>query len=361
MTIVRRILPVLLAAVLLSACGETKDVLPEIEQEVKQEVETVLEEVEPTPEPTQTPEEAKTMASTASNATKDAPQVTDPSTWNDAGKTIMEALEKQYAPYGMTLQAKEGTPYFLAVNRDANVVTVYTADEDGRYTVPFMAMVCSGGVDSTTCLALAIEKHGKENVCALSIYYGQKHVKEIQAAKAVLEYYGIEGTSLDLTPVFAYSDCSLLSHSTEDIPEESYAEQLAQRGGKPVTTYVPFRNGLFLSAAASVALSKNCSVIYYGAHHDDAAGNAYPDCSEEFVNAMNHSIVLGSGGDVRIEAPFVRWNKAQIVAEGLRLQVPYQLTWSCYEGGDKPCGKCGTCLDRIRAFEANGVTDPAMK
>ena len=99
----------------------------------------------------------------------------------------------------------------------------------------------------------------------------------------------------------AYSDCSLLSHSTEDIPEESYAEQLAQRGGKPVTTYVPFRNGLFLSAAASVALSKNCSVIYYGAHHDDAAGNAYPDCSEEFVNAMNHSIVLGSGGDVRIE------------------------------------------------------------
>ena len=148
MTIVRRILPVLLAAVLLSACGETKDVLPEIEQEVKQEVETVLEEVEPTPEPTQTPEEAKTMASTASNATKDAPQVTDPSTWNDAGKTIMEALEKQYAPYGMTLQAKEGTPYFLAVNRDANVVTVYTADEDGRYTVPFMAMVCSGGVDT---------------------------------------------------------------------------------------------------------------------------------------------------------------------------------------------------------------------
>lgn len=87
-------------------------------------------------------------------------------------------------------------------------------------------------------------------------------------------------------------------------------------------------------------------------------GNAYPDCSEEFDNAMNHSIVLGSGGDVRIEAPFVRWNKAQIVAEGLRLQVPYQLTWSCYEGGDKPCGKCGTCLDRIRAFEANGVTDP---
>ena len=225
-----------------------------------------------------------------------------------------------------------------------------------------IAMVlCSGGVDSTTCLALAVEKYGRENVSALSIYYGQKHVREIEAAKKVLKYYGVEGTSLDLTPVFAYSDCSLLFHSTEEVPEESYAEQLKSTHGAPVTTYVPFRNGLFLSAAASVALSKGCSVIYYGAHHDDAAGNAYPDCSEEFVNAMNRSVEEGTGGALRIEAPFVRWNKAQIVREGLRLHVPYELTWSCYEGGERPCGKCGTCLDRLRAFEANGVSDPAMK
>lgn len=174
-------------------------------------------------------------------------------------------------------------------------------------------VLCSGGVDSTTCLALAVEKYGRENVSALSIYYGQKHVREIEAAKKVLKYYGVEGASLDLTPVFAYSDCSLLSHSTEEVPEESYAEQLKSTHGAPVTTYVPFRNGLFLSAAASVALSKGCSVIYYGAHHDDAAGNAYPDCSEEFVNAMNRSVEEGTGGALRIEAPFVRWNKAQIV------------------------------------------------
>lgn len=102
-------------------------------------------------------------------------------------------------------------------------------------------------------------------------------------------------------------------------------------------------------------------MYYYGAHHDDAAGNAYPDCSEEFVNAMNRSVEEGTGGALRIEAPFVRWNKAQIVKEGLRLHVPYELTWSCYEGGERPCGKCGTCLDRLRAFEANGVSDPAMK
>ncbi len=218
----------------------------------------------------------------------------------------------------------------------------------------------SGGVDSTTCLALAIERYGKENVVPLSIFYGQKHVKEIEAANKVLAYYGLDGISIDLTPVFAYSDCSLLAHSDQEIPEESYAEQLQDRNGAPVTTYVPFRNGLFLSAAASVALSKDCSVILYGAHHDDAAGNAYPDCSEDFVNAMNEAIVQGSGNAVRLEAPFVRWNKAAIVKEGLRLGAPYALTWSCYEGGDKPCGKCGTCRDRIRAFEMNGVKDPAV-
>lgn len=146
MTIVRRILPVMLAAVLLSACGQRtpKDVISEVEKDVEE----VIEEIETTPVPTQTPEEAQAMATTVSNATKDAPQVTDPTTWNEAGKATMEKLEKEYASYGMSLQAKEGAPYFLAVNRDANVVTVYTADEEGHYTVPFMAMVCSGGVDT---------------------------------------------------------------------------------------------------------------------------------------------------------------------------------------------------------------------
>ena len=121
-------------------------------------------------------------------------------------------------------------------------------------------VLCSGGVDSTTCLALAIEKHGKENVCALSIYYGQKHVKEIQAAKAVLEYYGIEGTSLDLTPVFAYSDCSLLSHSTEDIPEESYAEQLAQRAAKVVSVELDERLRPVL--AETLAAYPNVEIVF---------------------------------------------------------------------------------------------------
>ena len=223
-------------------------------------------------------------------------------------------------------------------------------------------VLSSGGVDSTTCLGLAIEKYGKENVTALSITYGQKHDKEIEAAEAVARYYGVELITLDLAKIFQYdTKCTLLQGCAEAIPEESYADQLKKTDGKPVSTYVPFRNGLFLSSAASIALSKDCSVIYYGAHSDDAAGNAYPDCSDAFNEAMKSAIELGSGNQLTIEAPFVKWTKKDVVREGLRLHVPYELTWSCYEGGDKPCGKCGTCLDRAAAFAANGVKDPALE
>ena len=219
----------------------------------------------------------------------------------------------------------------------------------------------SGGIDSTTALGLAIKKYWKEKVIALSVSYGQKHDKEIRAAIAVAEYYGVEHLFLDLSKIFQYSNCSLLQQSTEEIPEESYAEQISKTNGdKPVSTYVPFRNGLFLSSAASIALSKNCSVIYYGAHADDAAGNAYPDCSSAFHNAINEAIYQGSGGQLKVEAPFVSCTKAEVVKTGLELNVPYELTWSCYEGGEKPCGVCGTCIDRAEAFRLNGVKDPAL-
>ena len=221
-------------------------------------------------------------------------------------------------------------------------------------------VLCSGGVDSTTCLGMAVDKYGKENVVALSIYYGQRHNKEIESARKVTGYYGVEHISLDLEKIFQYSDCSLLSHSDKDIPEESYAEQIKKTDGMPVSTYVPFRNGLFLSSAASIALSKGCEVIYYGAHSDDAAGSAYPDCSDEFNKAMNEAIYLGSGKQLQIVAPFIGITKADVVKIGLGLKVPYEYTWSCYEGGDKPCGKCGTCIDREKAFAANGVKDPAV-
>lgn len=222
-------------------------------------------------------------------------------------------------------------------------------------------VLCSGGVDSTTLLAMAVDKYGSENVVALSISYGQRHEKELKAARDIARYYHVEQRFLDLAAIFADSSCSLLAHSERGIPKESYAEQLEQADTKLVSTYVPFRNGLFLSSAASMALSLECSVLYYGAHHDDWAGNAYPDCSREFVAAMNNAIMEGTGGELYMEAPFVEWSKADIVKKGLELNVPYKLTWSCYEGGDKPCGVCATCIDRKRAFELNGSVDPLLK
>lgn len=223
-------------------------------------------------------------------------------------------------------------------------------------------VLSSGGVDSTTALALAVSRYGKDNVIALSVSYGQKHDKEIQAAKAVSAFYGVEQLFLDLSKIFQYSNCSLLQQSTEEIPEESYAKQIEKtEGEKPVSTYVPFRNGLFLSSAASIALSKDCRVILYGAHADDSAGFAYPDCSPVFNDAMNQAIFEGSGHQLKVEAPFVNMTKAEVVKMGLELNAPYELTWSCYEGKDEPCGKCGTCIDRAAAFAANGVSDPAIK
>ena len=223
-------------------------------------------------------------------------------------------------------------------------------------------VLSSGGVDSTTCLGLAVSQYGAENVTALAITYGQKHDKEVQAARAVAAHYGVELIELDLSLIFQHdTTCSLLTGSDTEIPKESYADQLKKTDGKPVSTYVPFRNGLFLSSAASIALSKGCEVIYYGAHSDDAAGNAYPDCSEAFNKAMNDAIFLGSGNQLHIEAPFVRLTKADVVKIGLELGVPYELTWSCYEGGETPCGVCGTCRDRAAAFAANGIADPAQR
>ena len=216
----------------------------------------------------------------------------------------------------------------------------------------------SGGLDSSVCLGLAVKEYGADEVLALSIYYGQKHKKEMLASENVAAYYGVKRLTLDLGEIFKDSDCSLLDNSAADIPHEEYAEQLKKTNGAPVNTYVPFRNGLFLSSAAAVALSNGCGVIYYGAHADDAAGNAYPDTSTAFNKAISDAIYIGSGEELKIVAPFIDKTKAEVVAAGAKIGVPFELTWSCYEGHEKACGVCGTCRDRLRAFELNGMTDP---
>lgn len=221
-------------------------------------------------------------------------------------------------------------------------------------------VLLSGGLDSSTCLALAVKKYRAENVIALSLSYGQKHIREIKAAEDVAKHYGVELITYDVKDIFKDSECTLLE-GNEDVPTESYAAQIQRLNGKPVSTYVPFRNGLFLAVAASMAISKGCDVIYYGAHKDDAAGNAYPDCSIEFHTAMTKAIEFGSNKAVTICDPFIDKTKADIVKVGTELKVPYQKTWSCYNGKEKPCGKCGTCIDRVKAFELNGLTDPLLE
>lgn len=224
-------------------------------------------------------------------------------------------------------------------------------------------VLSSGGIDSTTCLGIAVKKFGAENVVSVSVSYGQKHLKELQCAEDVAEYYGVSHYVIDFTGthIFDNSNCPLLKQSNEAIKHESYAEQIAQDGEGMVRTYVPFRNGLMLASVASFATSTfpdNTVAIYLGAHADDAAGNAYADCSQEFVYAMTEAIRIGTYKKVYVQAPLVGLTKAEVVKWGIDIEAPYHLTWSCYEGEDMQCGTCGTCIDRRNAFRVNGIEDP---
>lgn len=224
-----------------------------------------------------------------------------------------------------------------------------------------IVVLSSGGLDSTTCVGIAVKEVGAENVSTVSIYYGQRHERELKSARDVAVFYNVPHYEVDLSAAFQFSDCNLLAKNDDTIPDKSYNDQIKENGEGKVSTFVPFRNGLLLSAAASIADSlypgEEVS-IYYGAHADDMCGSAYADCSPEFANAMDKAINIGTYGKIHVVGPLVNMNKAEVVKTGLELGVPYDRTWSCYRGGDKQCGHCGTCIDRKRAFEANGVEDP---
>lgn len=224
-------------------------------------------------------------------------------------------------------------------------------------------VLSSGGVDSTTCLSLAVKKFGAENVVSVSVNYGQKHIKELATAKKISDYYKVNHIILNIkgTGILDYGNCSLLQTSNQQIEKGTYKQQKEKK--KVINTYVPFRNGLFLSMVSSLALSlypDNEIEIYLGAHKDDEEF-AYPDCSFEFTNAMNTAINLGTGRRVVVKTPFVNMSKKQIIKTGLELNTPYNLTWSCYLGEEKPCRECATCLDREKAFNENNLIDPILQ
>lgn len=217
-------------------------------------------------------------------------------------------------------------------------------------------VLLSGGLDSTVLLAAVRKMHPAHDVVALNLFYGQKHFKEIQCAQFQAQKYGVRLIDADMREVFTFSSNPLLLGSEEPIPTASYAEQQAKDG--LVKTYVPFRNGLFLSYATAIAIQLEAEALYYGAHADDAAGAAYPDCTIAFIEAMHKAIFWGSGEKIILVAPFKKMTKAEIVKLGHELNVDFAHTWSCYAGGEKACGICATCVDRLNAFRLNYLVDP---
>lgn len=204
----------------------------------------------------------------------------------------------------------------------------------------------SGGVDSSTCLGMAKTKDTE--VKALFIHYGQRHgLKELEAAKKVADYYQVELLEVDLSSVFIHGKSSL-TNIEEKVTQGDYADQ------ENSNTEVEFRNGIFLSVTSSLAMQIGADQVYFGAHMDDS-GFIYPDCSPDFVNAMTQAIKMGTGEKVTLLAPFLYSTKSDLVAYGKSIGVPYELTYSCYNGSNPACGKCGTCIDRKKAFEANGL------
>ena len=209
---------------------------------------------------------------------------------------------------------------------------------------------------------MAIQKFGAENVSAISIFYGQRHSAELVAARNVAKFYNVPHYELDAAEIFSNSNNALMAKSDAALEKKSYAAQIEGSHSQRIATYVPFRNGLMISMAASFSdgLYDDEIELYVGVHSDDAAGNAYADCSAEFIAAMSAAVKIGTYEKIRVVAPFLNRKKSDVVKVGLELNAPYHLTRSCYERGDKPCGQCATCLDRARAFELNGVKDPAI-
>lgn len=208
-------------------------------------------------------------------------------------------------------------------------------------------VVLSGGMDSTTLLYWALEQ-GHE-VEALSVLYGQRHRRELLAAKAVAESLRVSHEVADLSSIGQLFAGSALT-GTGDVPHGHYEDISMKR------TVVPNRNMVLLSLAIAMGVRDKADAVLYGAHAGDHA--IYPDCRLEFVQAMMRAASLADWHPIRLKAPFLEKSKAQIAKLGHELGVPFERTWSCYEGGEQHCGKCGTCVERQEAFKLAEVPDP---
>ncbi len=211
----------------------------------------------------------------------------------------------------------------------------------------------SGGLDSATTLAIAISM-GYE-VYPITFRYGQRHSREIESAMKISEYYGRELKIIDVS-LDRIGGSALTSGY--DVPERSDVSDIGE--GIPVT-YVPARNTIFLAIALSYAEAIGAEKIFIGVNAIDYSG--YPDCRPEYIEEFNRLSRLATkvgveGRPIEIVAPLINMTKAQIIKKGKELNVPYHLTWSCYRGGKKACGRCDSCLLRLKGFMEAGEVDP---
>lgn len=216
-------------------------------------------------------------------------------------------------------------------------------------------VLLSGGLDSSTALAIALSK-GRE-VHALTVDYGQRHRKEIDAAKKVAKRLRVKGHKVLKTDL-AHIVGSALTDRRLAVPEERTAEEIG-RGIPP--TYVPARNTILLGLALAYAESVDADEIYIAANSLDYSG--YPDCRPEFYDAFREVARLGTkrgveGRPIHIHTPLIHMTKADIVRTGAKLGVPFGLTWSCYHGRAKACGVCDSCQLRLKGFREAGLEDP---
>jgi len=207
----------------------------------------------------------------------------------------------------------------------------------------------SGGLDSATLTAWALSRY---DVRTITFDYGSKHnEREIAAAEKLCKSFGVPNSVIRLPFVNELFKSDLLKSGGE-VPEGHY-EDVSMR-----STVVPFRNGIILSVAIGFAESVDARTVLYAAHGGDHA--IYPDCRPEFLQAMSEAARNGTYAGVEIKDPFIGMKKKDIVLLGNQLGVPFELTYSCYKGGEKHCGKCGTCVERREAFNLAGVPDPTV-
>lgn len=209
-------------------------------------------------------------------------------------------------------------------------------------------VLLSGGLDSTTAVAMSADANRLGG--AIAVDYGQRHRRELDAAAAVAKHYGVPLTTLDLRAWGRLLTGSALTDPTVAVPHGHYA------AANMATTVVPNRNATFLMAAVGVAQANGHDVVVTAVHAGDHA--VYADCRPAFIAAADRAARLSTDSAVGISAPFAYLSKTEIAAIAATVDAPLQLTWSCYEGGDAHCGRCGTCVERIEAFRDAGLVDP---